>query len=145
MSINAIDRIYNSLIGEDEYGDFPETEAARRKLKAYAMSNLLSEDDEEMHRQWLELEKIVSEFGMVSGQQKRNTLRLREDMKMRYFDAPDLADVGKNGYRFVNAVSDFATHAKPLRERSNSKESLFARTVDGNPMIDRAYQMVAAA
>lgn len=88
---------------------------------------------------------LLPETDSASGQQKRNTLRLREDMKMRYFDAPDLADVGKNGYRFVNAVSDFATHAKPLRERSNSKESLFARTVDGNPMIDRAYQMVAAA
>lgn len=69
MSINAIDRIYNSLIGEDEYGDFPETEATRRKLKAYVMSNLLSEDDEEAHKQWLELEKVVSEFAMVNERQ----------------------------------------------------------------------------
>ena len=40
-------------------------------------------------------------------QQIRNMKRLREDMKMRYFDAPDLKDVGKNAYAFVNAVSDF--------------------------------------
>jgi hypothetical protein len=53
--------------------------------------------------------------------------------------------VGKNGYRFINAISDFATHAKPLRERSNYRESLFAKTVDGNPLIDKAYQMVMAA
>ena len=53
--------------------------------------------------------------------------------------------MGKNGYRFVNAVSDFATHTKPLRERANYKESLFARTVDGNALIDRAYGMVKAA
>ncbi len=64
---------------------------------------------------------------------------------MRYFDAPDLKGVGKNAYRFLNAVSDFATHAKPLKERANYRESLFARTVDGNPVIDRAYQMVKAA
>ena len=31
------------------------------------------------------------------------------------FEAPDLQHVGKNAYRFVNAVSDFATHARPLR------------------------------
>ncbi|SFK75950.1 phage/plasmid-like protein TIGR03299 [Paenibacillus sp. 1_12] len=48
-------------------------------------------------------------------QQEKNVQQLRSDMQLRYFDAPDLAFVGKNGYRFINAVSDFATHAKPLR------------------------------
>ncbi len=80
-----------------------------------------------------------------SPQQRSNTRKMREDMKARYYDAPDLADVGMNGYRFINAVSDFATHSKPLRERANYRESLFAKTVDGNPLIDRAYQMVMAA
>ena len=78
-------------------------------------------------------------------QQIKNMKRLREDMKMRYFDAPDLQHIGKNAYRFINAVSDFATHAKPLKERANYKENLFARTVDGNAMIDKAYEMVKAA
>lgn len=78
-------------------------------------------------------------------QQKKNMLRLKEDVKMRYYGAPDLAHVGRNAYRFVNAVSDFATHSRPLRERKNYKESLFAKTVDGNPMIDKAFQLVTAA
>ena len=78
-------------------------------------------------------------------QQEKNMKRLREDMKIRYFDAPDLQGVGKNAYRFVNAVSDFATHAEPLRRTANYKENLFSRTVDGNPMIDKTYQMVSAA
>ena len=78
-------------------------------------------------------------------QQIRNIERLREDMKIRYFDAPDLQDTGKNAYRFINAVSDFATHAKPLRRTANYKENLFARTAEGNPLIDRAYQMMCAA
>ena len=75
----------------------------------------------------------------------QNIRRLREDMKIRYFDAPDLKDVGKNAYRFINAVSDFATHAEPLRRTANYKENLFAKTVEGNPLIDKAYQMVCAA
>ena len=78
-------------------------------------------------------------------QQKRGIEKLREDMRMRYFDAPDLKDVGNNGYRFVNAVSDFATHSTPRRKTANYKENIFARTADGNPMIDRAYQLVTAA
>ncbi len=80
-----------------------------------------------------------------SEQQKKNLMRMKEDLKMRYFDAPDLQHVGKNAYRFVNAVSDFATHAKPLRERAGYRENLFARTVDGNAMIDKAYEMMKAA
>ena len=77
--------------------------------------------------------------------QKRGVEKLRADMKMRDFDAPDLKDVGNNGYRFVNAVSDFATHSTPRRKTANYKENIFARTADGNPMIDRAYQLVKAA
>ena len=76
---------------------------------------------------------------------QNNITRIREDLKTRYFDAPDLRHVGKTGYRFVCAVSDFATHAKPLRETANYRENVFAKTIEGNPMIDKAYDMVLAA
>lgn len=81
----------------------------------------------------------------VTPQQKRNVKRLRDDLAMRYFDAPDLQDVGFNAYRWVNAVSDFATHAEPLRKTANYRENMFARTIEGNPLIDKAYQMAYAA
>lgn len=74
--------------------------------------------------------------------QKGNVIKLREDMKIRYFDAPDLKDVPKNAYRFLNAVSDFSTHGKPLRESGNRRESLFGRVMDGNALLDRAYGLV---
>lgn len=78
-------------------------------------------------------------------QQIKNIKKLREDMKTRYFEAPDLKGVGNNGYRFINAVSDFATHSMPLRKTANYQENLFARTVEGNPLIDKAYQMMCVA
>ena len=81
----------------------------------------------------------------ASPQQKKNILRLQNDIKMRYFDAPDLQGVGNKAYRFVNAVSDFATHAEPLRKTSGYKEQIFAKTVEGNPLIDKAYKMMLAA
>ncbi len=77
--------------------------------------------------------------------QSKNIIRLRKDMEQRYYDAPDLQKVGNNAYRFINAVSDFATHSDPLRRTANYNENLFARTVDGNPLIDKAYQLVKAA
>ncbi|HJB07406.1 MAG TPA: DUF945 domain-containing protein [Candidatus Enterocloster faecavium] len=77
--------------------------------------------------------------------QKKNLLRLKDEVRLRYFEAPDLQHVGKNAYRFVNAVSDFATHAQPLKRRMNYRESLFAKTVEGNAMIDKAYELVQAA
>ena len=77
--------------------------------------------------------------------QKKNLLRMKDEVTVRFYDAPDLQHIGKNAYRFINAVSDFATHAKPLRERAGYKENLFAKTVDGNAMIDKAYSLVQAA
>ena len=93
--------------------------------------------------------ELMQEFFPVTeemnGVQKKNNLRLLNDMKRRYFDAPDLSYVSRNGYRFVNAVSDFATHADPLRKTRNYNENLFLRTIEGNPLIDKAYKLVLAA
>ena len=91
------------------------------------------------------MEELLPLEAGAAVQQKKNVEKLRKDMERRYFDAPDLQHVGKNAYRFINAVSDFATHARPLRKTANHKENLFARTIDGNALIDRAYQMVKAA
>ena len=77
--------------------------------------------------------------------QSKNTLKLRNDLQLRYYEAPDLQKVGNNAYRFLNAVSDFATHSEPLRRTPKYNENLFMRTMDGNPLIDKAYQLVKAA
>ncbi len=93
-------------------------------------------------RKYIELLLPVEEN--ATPMQTNNIQKLRQDMESRYFDAPDLQDTGKNAYRFINAVSDFATHAKPLRQTANYKENMFVRTIEGNPIIDRAYQMLCA-
>ena len=76
---------------------------------------------------------------------RNNVNRVRDDLKVRYFEAPDLRNVGKTAYRFICAVSDYATHAKPLRETVNYRENVFAKTIDGNPLIDKAYEIVLSA
>ena len=91
------------------------------------------------------MDQIFPEEGSVTSQQKKNRERLKEDLKARYFDAPDLKGLGNTAYRFINAVPDFATHGEPLRKTANYQENLFARTADGHPLIDKAYQMLKAA
>ena len=76
---------------------------------------------------------------------EQNVKKLREDLRLRYYYAPDLQGIGNNQYRFINAVSDFATHAKPLRETKQYQENLFLKTMEGNPLIDKAYRLVGAA
>ena len=71
-----------------------------------------------------------------------NKRKLRQALWSRYRYAPDLQHIGKNAFRFINAVSDFATHQEPLRRTDTYKENLFSKTIDGNALIDKAYQIV---
>ena len=112
----------------------------------------LGTEFERMRRQKLSERQIREYMEMLLPVEKdaspiavRNVQKLREDLKTRYFDAPDLKGLGNNAYRFINAVSDFATHAAPIRRTKNYKENLFLKTYEGNPIIDKAYQMILAA
>ena len=91
------------------------------------------------------IDELIPLSADASDIQRKNVEQLRDDVKTRYFEAPDLKILGKNGYRFVNAISDHATHVKPLRETSNYRENLFLRTLEGHAMIDKAHAMVRAA
>ena len=121
-------------------------------MAEYYMSKL-GKEFEELKRQKLSERQVKEYIELLLPLEKtsslvtaKNVKKLRDDLRARYYDAPDLQDVGgNNAYRFINAVSDFATHNEPLRRTANYKENLFMRTMDGNPMIDRAYQIVKAA
>ncbi|MEI3299685.1 MAG: DUF932 domain-containing protein [Eubacterium sp.] len=91
------------------------------------------------------IEELIPVPKNASSQQERNVRRLRNDLKDRYYKAPDLRHLAGNGYKLINAVSDFATHAEPLRKTDSYQENLFAKTLDGNPMIDKAHRMILQA
>ncbi|MDP2663459.1 MAG: DUF932 domain-containing protein [Dehalococcoidia bacterium] len=46
------------------------------------------------------------------------------------------------GYGVVGAVSDFITHAEPSRKVSGWQERRFERVVEGDPMLDKALDML---
>lgn len=128
-------------------------EAQETLLMAETYMTKLGKEFETLKRQRLSDRQIKEYIELLLPLEKttslvtaKNVKKLRDDLRARYYDAPDLQDVGgNNAYRFINAVSDFATHNEPLRRTTNYKENLFMRTMDGNPMIDRAYQIVKAA
>ena len=128
-------------------------EAQETLFMAENYMSKLGKEFEELKRQKLSERQVKEYIELLFPLEKttslvtaKNVKKLRDDLRARYYDAPDLQDVGgNNAYRFINAVSDFATHNEPLRRTANYKENLFMRTMDGNPMIDRAYQIVKAA
>lgn len=77
-----------------------------------------------------------------------DTDRVKERVKMnreelrRYYNASDLDGYGNTGFRFINAVSDWATHRVPSRQTANYASNLFQSTLNGNEFIDVAYNMV---
>ena len=129
-----LDEARNTLFMANQYLKGLQQEAER--LSTIRLSD-------KMVKTWVD--ELLPVPDQATEQQEKNILRLRTDLQHRYFDAPDLKVLPKSGWRFINAVSDFATHAEPIRKTRNYRENLFLKTVEGNPMIDRAYQMVCAA
>jgi hypothetical protein len=58
--------------------------------------------------------------------------------------AKDIEKFVGTGWGVIQAVSDMATHQQPSRKGINYQENLFAKTIDGHPMIDKAYEIVNA-
>lgn len=126
-------------------------EARQTLLMADTYMENLGREFERLRKQRITEQQVMEYISLLlpvednaSNITAKNVKKLRNDMAERYFDAPDLKEIGNNVYRFINAVSDFATHAEPIRKTKNYQENLFMRTYEGNPMIDRAYQLVAA-
>ena len=124
----------NTLLYADRY--MKELQQESEALRKIILTDTMAEE--------LVAKLLPMEEG-ASGIQLRNRKAQREELWYRYREAPDLQDLGRNGYRFLNAVSDFATHSEPLRRRANYQENLFQRAVDGLPLIDRAYTLLKAA
>lgn len=70
-----------------------------------------------------------------------NIMEQRDGIAYRYFNAPDLKEFQGTAYGVINAVSDYSTHAEPLRKTATWQENRFYNTVQGNDLIDKAYSI----
>ena len=71
--------------------------------------------------------------------------RKRDEILTIYHEKPDLVGTEKSAFRFVNAVSDYATHTTDHKNTKNYQENLFMRTIDGHSLIDTAHKIALAA
>lgn len=124
-------------------------EATKTLLLAEYYMNSLNKTAEELAKIRMTDSKVISFIEELlpiqdnaSKTHENNINILRNDLLMRYMEAPDLKCLPKDGWRFINAVSDFGTHVKPLRKTENYKENLFSKTIDGIVITDKAYEMV---
>ena len=71
---------------------------------------------------------------------------MRDDIIFRWKNAPDLSETAKDGYRFLNAVSDFGVHTAIHKDTPTFKENLFGKVITGNGLyIDKAYDILRKA
>lgn len=66
----------------------------------------------------------------------------REEVMNIYKTKDDLDGYEDSGFKFINAVSDWATHHTPSRQTRNYNDNLFQKTLGGNQYIDAAYTMI---
>ena len=150
LALNSAKRIWTTIHVGNLANKMDEAHCTLSLANNYM--NLLGEEFKRLTEVRLSDSKVIEYINMLlpmndnpTELHRRNVESVREDLKIRYFDAPDLRHIGKTAYRFVCAVSDFATHAKPLRETANYRENVFAKTIEGNPLIDKAHEIVLAA
>lgn len=74
-----------------------------------------------------------------------NIDKIRDDIYNRFYKAPDLANMKKTGYRFLNAVSDHQTHFKSFRYTDSYQENLFIKTMESPQLLDKLFALLKEA
>jgi phage/plasmid-like protein (TIGR03299 family) len=89
-----------------------------------------------------ELFPIPEDVGSIK---ENNIISLRDKLLYIYDNAPDLKKFGDTKFKFISAISDFATHTPPLRSSDTYWENNFNRVLGGHPLIDKAYELLKVA
>ena len=111
------------------------------KDEAECLRSIRLNEDEVHHV----INAIIPIEATMGERMQENQLDKRDDILTRYYEAPDLECTDETGLRLLHAVSDHATHHKPLRETKGYRENLFLGTLRGIGLVDRAKELILAA
>lgn len=150
--IGKLDEARYTLQNAKAYMDALEEELGELKLKKVTESQVREMTNKLLELEYADLFKKAVKAGKVVDfktalkQQKyeEKLNRKRTDILTIYHDKPDLRGTEHTAFRFVNAVSDYATHNTDHKNTRNYQENLFMRTTDGHPLIDTSYQLALA-
>lgn len=73
-----------------------------------------------------------------------NILDKRNTLEYVYNNAPDIQKFKNTGWGVMNAVSDMVLHSEPKRKTATYQNNLFSSVIDGNNIIDKAYEVLMA-
>lgn len=71
----------------------------------------------------------------------RNVQTMKENL-FRCLKAPDLTQYKGTAWGVINAVTDFADHAPPVRLTNNYQENNWGKIMIGHPVVDNFYSML---
>lgn len=91
------------------------------------------------------LSNIIPITKDMTERQINNQQMIRNDIRLRYKEAPDLKVLDHTGARLVQAVADTTSHMEPLRRTKNFEENRFKSTIDGNVLLDKTIELLLAA
>jgi len=142
-----------TLASAERYMAALEEEFGVLKLKKVSESDVNRMTEELLKAEFADLYKKADMSGKIIDfkeavtQQKyeEKLNRKRNDILNIYYDKPDLKDTEHTAFRFVNAVSDYATHTTDHKNTKNYQENLFMKTIDGHNLIDTAYKIALAS
>jgi len=130
---------------EEEFGELKLKKVTEKQVRDMT-EKLLQLEFKELYKKAIQTGKIINIKEAAQQQKFEEKLnRKRTDILNIYYEKPDLVGTEHTAFRFINAVSDYATHTEDHKQTKNYQENLFMKTVDGHSMIDNAYSIAKAA
>lgn len=131
---------------EEEFGELKLKKVSDNKVKEMT-EKLVETEFNALYNKLLKMksDKVIDIKEALKKQKVEEKLeRKKNDILTLYHEKPDLVGTERSAFRFVNAVSDYATHTNDHKNTKNYQENLFMKTVDGLGMIDTAYTLAKA-
>lgn len=141
-TLESAERYMKAL--EEEFGELKMKKLSDSQVDQMT-DKLLEIEFADLFKKAVKTGKVVDFKEALRQQKYEDKLkRKKNDILTIYHDKPDLRGTERSAFRFVNAVSDYATHTTDHKNTANYQENLFMSTVDGNGLIDTSYQLALA-
>lgn len=143
MTLTSAEKYMEAL--EEEFGELKLKTVTDKQVKEMT-EKLLEIEFNNLYNKAIKTGKVIDFKERLKQQKFEDKLnRKRDDILTIYHEKPDLVGTEKSAFRFVNAISDYATHTTDHKQTKNYQENLFMKTVDGNSLIDTAYKIALVA
>lgn len=141
-TLESADRYMEAL--EEEFGELKLKKVTDQQVRQMT-DKLLEIEFNSLFKKAIKDKKIIDIKEHIKQQKYEEKLnRKKSEIIQIYHEKPDLVGTEKSAFRFVNAVSDYATHNTDHKNTKNYQENLFMKTIDGLGLIDTAHKLALA-